>query len=74
MACSLYWAPLASLSLVGHEHGRTILLADITQFRRAEWAPAFWSGGLEAMSEQGLAAPRRLPLRHFTMSATRSMI
>src|SRR6478735_10485772 len=29
MACSLSWAPLASLSLAGQEHGRTIPLTDI---------------------------------------------
>src|SRR5262249_34464656 len=28
MACSLVWAPLTSLSLVGQEHGRTIPLTD----------------------------------------------
>jgi hypothetical protein len=32
MACSLVWAPLTSLSLVGQEHGRTIPLTDIEAF------------------------------------------
>ena len=33
IACSpLVWAPLASLSLAGQEHGRTIPLTDMTVF------------------------------------------
>src|SRR5580658_7865855 len=34
----LVWAPLASLSLAGQEHGRTIPLADLTQ---ADLGPLF---------------------------------
>jgi len=39
----LVWAPLASLSLVGQEHGRTIPLADISIELAAD--EAIWIAG-----------------------------